>query len=92
MLCNNTNSVAAPTTPATHPAFTPAFSPAEDRLDGVPAIAAFMGTTERVARYRLSKSLWPYTKEGSRFVASKRALSEHWRKATSVAAADAKSA
>jgi hypothetical protein len=57
-------------------------SPGADRLDGVPQIATFMGVSERVARYKLSKGLWPYTMEGQRYIASKRALTKHWVKST----------
>ena len=50
---------------------------AADRLDGVPAIAAFLGLTERVCRYRLSLGVIPHYREGAIHVASKRSLREH---------------
>lgn len=61
--------------------------PAEDRLEGADAIAAFYGITPRQVRWRIDRGLIPHAREGERIVASKRALREHWRKATSGAAA-----
>jgi hypothetical protein len=57
-------------------------SPARDRLVGASSIAAFMGVTERVARYKLENGVWPHTREGRLHVASKRALARHWAEAT----------
>ena len=61
--------------------------PAEDRIEGAKAIAVFLGVTERQARWRIDRRLIPHAREGERIVASKRALREHWRKATSGATA-----
>ena len=57
--------------------------PALDRIEGAKAIAAFYGLTERQARWRIDRGLIPHAREGERVVASKRALQEHWRRATS---------
>jgi hypothetical protein len=57
-------------------------TPALDRIEGAKAIAAFLGVTERQARWRIDRGLIPHAREGERIVASKRALIEHWRKAT----------
>ena len=59
------------------------FTPGQDRLEGAKAIAAFMGITERQARWRIDRGLLPHAREGERIVASKRALLEFWRKGTS---------
>jgi hypothetical protein len=58
-------------------------TPAQDRIEGARAIAAFMGVTERQVRWRIDRGIIPHAREGERIVASKRALLEHWRKATS---------
>jgi hypothetical protein len=58
-------------------------TPAADRIEGAKAIAAFLGITERQARWRLDRGLIPHAREGERFVASKSALREHWRRQTS---------
>lgn len=76
------STVVASTSPEPSTVNFAASSPADDRLDGVPAIAAFMGTTERVARYKLAKGIWPHAREGNRFIASKRALMAYWLNAT----------
>jgi hypothetical protein len=56
--------------------------PADDRLTGAEAIGDFMGTTKRVAIWNMEAGRWPHWREGNRYVASKRALSEFWREAT----------
>jgi hypothetical protein len=56
--------------------------PADDRLTGAEAIGDFMGTTTRVAIWNMEAGRWPHWREGNRYVASKRALSEYWREAT----------
>jgi len=61
--------------------------PAEDRIEGAKAIAAFYGVTERQVRWRIDRGLIPHAREGERIVASKCALIDHWRKATSGKAA-----
>jgi hypothetical protein len=63
------------------------FTPASDRIEGAKAIAAFYGITTRQARWRIDRNMIPHTREGERIVASKAALIEHWRKATSGQAA-----
>ena len=62
---------------------TPDFTPASDRIEGAKAIAAFYGVTTRQVRWRIDRNLIPHTREGERIVASKKALIDHWRKATS---------
>jgi hypothetical protein len=62
-------------------------TPAQDRIEGARAIAAFLGITERQCRWRMDRGLIPYAREGERFVASRRALREHWRRQTSGEAA-----
>lgn len=57
--------------------------PADDRIEGAKAIADFYGLTERQVRWRIDRGLIPHAREGERVVASKRALREHWRRATS---------
>jgi hypothetical protein len=56
---------------------------AADRTEGARAIAAFLGVTERQARWRIDRGLIPHAREGERIVASRRALRDHWRRATS---------
>ena len=60
---------------------------ASDRLDGAQAIADFRGEELHRTRYLIRKNLIPYAREGERIVASKRALREHWLRATSGEAA-----
>ncbi len=60
-----------------------AVSPAQDRLERAEAIARFLGITTRQARWRMDRGMIPHGREGERFVASRRALSEHWRRITS---------
>jgi hypothetical protein len=62
-------------------------TPAQDRIEGARAIAAFMGLTERQVRWRIDRGLLPHAREGERIVASRRALRQHWRRATSGVAA-----
>jgi hypothetical protein len=64
------------TDPHTH------ITPAEDRIEGARAIAAFMGLTERQVRWGIDRGLLPHAREGERIVDSRRALLEHWRRAT----------
>ena len=56
--------------------------PGDDRLEGAEAIGDWMGTTKRVALWNMEAGRWPHWREGSKYVASKRALSEYWREAT----------
>jgi len=60
---------------------------AADRLNGAGAIAAFRGEPLHRTRYLIRIGAIPVAREGERIVASKRALLEHWRKATSGEAA-----
>ena len=62
-------------------------TPAEDRIDGARAIAAYLGLTEREVRWRIDRGLLPHAREGERIVGSRRALLEHWHRATSGVAA-----
>jgi hypothetical protein len=55
-------------------------TPADDVLNGVKAIAAFTGETERRAFYLLERGMLPGKKIGSRWISSRAAL----RKAYSV--------
>lgn len=55
---------------------------ANDRLRGVPAIAAFLGETERRTRYLIERKLIPHGKEGAAIVASKRRLRERHERLT----------
>jgi hypothetical protein len=61
--------------------------PATDRLEGAVAIGAFLGLSKRVTEYRLSLGFIPCAREGSRYVASKAALREYWRRTTGLRAA-----
>jgi hypothetical protein len=60
---------------------------AGDLLRGVRPIAAFIGENERRAFYLCEKGLIPCGKIGSSWVASKKALREHFAKLTGGAAA-----
>jgi hypothetical protein len=50
----------------------------EDRLDGVAAIAEFIGEPPRRTNYLLERGILPAGKLGTRWVASKRRLTEHY--------------
>lgn len=62
-------------------------SPANDRIQGYRNIAKFYGLTPRQAQTRIERGEIPYAMEGRRIVASRRALTEHWRRITSGTAA-----
>jgi hypothetical protein len=51
---------------------------ADDRLDGVAAIAAFIGEPPRRTNYLLERGILPAGKLGTRWVASKRRLTRHY--------------
>lgn len=55
---------------------------AEDRLRGVPAIAQFLGESERRTYYLLEKRIIPAGKEGSIYICSKKALTADYNKRT----------
>ena len=57
--------------------------PADDRLVGAEAIGDWMGTTKRVAIWNMEAGRWPHWREGAKYIASKKALNEYWREATS---------
>jgi hypothetical protein len=56
--------------------------PGDDRLVGAEAIGDWMGTSKRVAIWNLEAGRWPHWREGAKYVASRRALSDFWRAAT----------
>jgi hypothetical protein len=59
------------------------WTPAQDRLEGAEAIAAYLGTSVRRARYLIEKGELPIAREGGvRIVASKRVLAARWRRMT----------
>ena len=60
---------------------------AEDLLDGVPAIAAFTGWSDRRCYYLLQKGLLPSGKIGNRYIGSKRVYREFLTKIASGLAA-----
>jgi hypothetical protein len=51
---------------------------ADDRLDGAAAIGAFLGITPRKAFHKLAAGHIPHTREGDRYVGSKRQLTKHY--------------
>ena len=51
---------------------------ADDKLDGVAAIAAFIGEPRRRTNYLLERGILPAGKYGTRWVASKRRLTEQY--------------
>jgi hypothetical protein len=55
---------------------------AADKLRGVPAIASYIGETERRTYYLLDRKLIPAGKEGSLWLASKAALTAHYNEIT----------
>jgi hypothetical protein len=55
---------------------------ATDRLRGVPAIARFLGESERRTYYLLENSIIPAGKEGAIYVASKSALIADYNRRT----------
>ncbi len=60
----------------------------QDLLWGVRAIAAAINQPERKVSYMLERGLLPGGKVGSRWVGSKSALAEHFRRLTSSARPD----
>jgi hypothetical protein len=56
---------------------------ADDRLEGVAAIADFRGEDQRRTQYLIDTGRLPVAREGRRVVASKAVLLEHWRKVAS---------
>jgi hypothetical protein len=60
---------------------------AGDRLDGVAAIAEFIGEPRRRTNYLLERGIIPAGKLGNRWVAFKRRLTEHYQTLTSGRAA-----
>ncbi len=63
----------------------------QDLLWGVRAIAADIDQSERKTFYLLERGLLPGGKVGARWVASKSAIAEHFRRLTSSARPDADS-
>jgi hypothetical protein len=59
---------------------------ADDLLRGIKAIAAFIGENERRVYYMAERGYLPVGREGSTYVASKRALLAHYTKITGTAA------
>jgi hypothetical protein len=57
-------------------------SPAEDLLRGVPAIAEYIGETERKTYYQCEKGLIPVGKLGATWIASKTKLRRHYDQLT----------
>jgi len=55
---------------------------AADRLSGAKAIATFLGITPRRAVFLLERGFLPAGKEGRTWIASRRALREHYRRLT----------
>jgi hypothetical protein len=55
---------------------------AADKLRGVPAIAEYIGEPVRRTYYLLDRRLLPGGKEGSIWIASRSALSVHYRRLT----------
>jgi hypothetical protein len=55
---------------------------ADDRLDGAAQIGKFIGTNTKNTFYLLERGLVPCGKIGPRWVASKSALTAHFRKVT----------
>jgi hypothetical protein len=62
-------------------------SVADDKLSGVPEIAAEIGENQRRTYYLLEKGLIPAGKLGATWVASRRALREHFARLTGAAGA-----
>jgi hypothetical protein len=58
-----------------------------DLVWGVTAIAALIGQTKRQTYYQLERGLLPGGRQGEKWVASRRALQEHFAKITSGKAA-----
>jgi hypothetical protein len=56
---------------------------ADDKLDGVPAIAGFIDETERRTRYLIQRGLIPAGKLAGRYVGSKQAILACYRELTS---------
>jgi hypothetical protein len=59
---------------------------ADDLLRGVKVIAQFIGESERRTYYMAERGYLPVGKEGSIYVASRRALRAHYAKLTGAAA------
>jgi hypothetical protein len=59
----------------------------DDLLWGAKAIAAAINQTPRQTHYQLEKGLLPAGRQGDRWVASRKALAEHFKKLTSGKAA-----
>ena len=59
----------------------------DDLLWGVPAIAKYVGLTERQARYKIDCGALPAGKSGGKFVASRKGLAEYFARVTSGEAA-----
>jgi hypothetical protein len=57
-------------------------APAADNLRGVKKIAEHIGETERRTYYLLEKKLIPAGKLGATWIASRRALAEHFGRLT----------
>jgi uncharacterized protein YrrD len=47
---------------------------ADDKLDGLKAIAEFTGDTKRVAAYRISNGTYPAYRSGKKIISSKSAI------------------
>jgi len=60
-------------------------APAADKLRGVKAIARYIDETERRTYYLLEKKLIPAGKLGATWIASRRALAEHFSRLTGAA-------
>lgn len=56
---------------------------AGDRLSGIRAIAVFIGETERRTFYLAERGLIPVGKLGATWIASRKALREHFARLTS---------
>jgi hypothetical protein len=55
----------------------------DDKLDGVPAIAEFIGESERRTRYLIQLGIIPAGKWAGRYIGSKRNICATYRRATS---------
>lgn len=56
---------------------------ATDKLRGIPKISEYIGENERRTYYLCERRLIPCGKEGTSWIASKRALKEHYARLTS---------
>jgi hypothetical protein len=55
---------------------------AADRIRGIPALAKFIGESERRTSYLVERRYVPVGREGRQIVASKRVLREHYARLT----------